>query len=571
MINRWIYCLVIFFIPQILFSVYTHAGENVKGKQIFTQKELDAFNARTLTELLNALPGISANGGIKIQGSSSANVVVFIDGRRITDSANKTNNITGYQASDIEQIEVIKGAGAAAHGDNTAGGVILITTRKGKEGISGMCEASTNTYRVSKIRTKILQRESTSAAGGTFQFTYADQPEEYIDVTSIMLKNLFIEKTLDSGVKWMVNMDGYYGWYQLPGLTYAPTPDAEMKGYEWNLTTTYEKSTFKSQTYYTGYGDDYENPDIGFHHKYLSHALGETLNYSPNFPLIGKTPVGGTLEHHIITSNNFDAQKESQGHLFATKDWGLRKWAILGVGLRVSYYTAFDWGYNPEITLTFPLDKWTLKVNANHSYNTPSIHDRFYNTTYTKGNPDLDLEKVRNFSLGLTWNPMETLGLSANGFYSRIDDAVTQVRYGDITTYENLATTTRKGGEVSVGLKPWQIVNLNLSYVYLLAKNEDTDLYLIEKPEHTFKYTLNIKWKDYSLIHKGTYTSYYYSDSDNSIKMPGRYIGNIRVERSWRDWLVYLETSNFLDKHYEKYRGRPGAERVLRLGVQWDF
>jgi O6-methylguanine-DNA--protein-cysteine methyltransferase len=44
------------------------------------------------------------------------------------------------------------------------------------------------------------------------------------------------------------------------------------------------------------------------------------------------------------------------------------------------------------------------------------------------------------------------LGLSANGFFSRISDAVTQVRYGDITTYENLTTTTRKGREISMYL-----------------------------------------------------------------------------------------------------------------------
>ncbi len=82
---------------------------------------------------------------------------------------------------------------------------------------------------------------------------------------------------------------------------------------------------------------------------------------------------------------------------------------------------------------------------------------------------------------------------------------------------------------------------------------------------------MNIKWKDYSLIHKGTYTSSYFSDSANTIEMPGRYIGDIRLEHTWKDWLVYLDVTNFLDKHYEKYRGRPGAERVFRLGVQWDF
>jgi|LGVF01.1.fsa_nt_gb iron complex outermembrane receptor protein len=107
--------------------------------------------------------------------------------------------------------------------------------------------------------------------------------------------------------------------------------------------------------------------------------------------------------------------------------------------------------------------------------------------------------------------------------------------------------------------------------VCLLAKNEDTDLYLIEKPEHTFKYTLNTKWEAFGLVHKGKYISFYYSDSANTIEIAGRYVGDISLEHTWKDWVVYMETTNFLDKHYEKYRGRPGAERVFRLGVQWDF
>jgi iron complex outermembrane receptor protein len=569
--KKLIWFLFIIFISQSFLALYVYAEKSLKGKQIFTQDQLNAFNARTLIELLNALPGISANGGIKIQGSSSANVVVFIDGRRITDPATKANNIGGYFAKDIEQIEVIKGAGAAIYGDDTAGGVILVTTRKGEKGISGTIETFTDTYKRTQFRAKIVQQNESSAKGGTLQLSYGDGPEYYVDWREVMVKNIFWDKELGSGAKWNINLDALYGVYQYPGLTYAPTPNAELKGYDWNLTTTYKKDVLKSQTYYTGYGDDYENPDANYHHEYLSHVLGETINYELNMPFIGETPVGGTFEHHMITSNNFDTEKESQGHLFATKDWDPAEWVNLAVGFRLSYYTDFDWGYNPEITLTFPLDKWTLKVNANQSYNTPSIHDRFYNTTFTKGNPDLGLEKVRNLSLGLTWNPIEALGLSASGFYSHIDDAVTPVRYGNITTYENLATTTRKGGEISMNLKPWEMVNLNLSYVYLLAKNDDTGLYIIEKPKHTFKYTLNLKWRDFGLIHKGTCTSAYFSDSANTIEIPGRYIGDIRVESSWKDWLVYLETTNFLDKHYEQYRGCPGAERVLRLGVQRDF
>ena len=53
--------------------------------------------------------------------------------------------------------------------------------------------------------------------------------------------------------------------------------------------------------------------------------------------------------------------------------------------------------------------------------------------------------------------------------------------------------------------------------------------------------------------------------------MPDRYIGDIRLTHTWKDWVVYLETTNFLDKHYEKYHGKPGNERIFRLGVHWDF
>ena len=67
---------------------------------------------------------------------------------------------------------------------------------------------------------------------------------------------------------------------------------------------------------------------------------------------------------------------------------------------------------------------------------------------------------------------------------------------------EHLATTTRQGGEIGVDLQPVDIAGLNFSYVHLLAKNDDTDLYhLIEKPEHTFKDTLNLEWSNYGLIH----------------------------------------------------------------------
>jgi len=556
----------------LVFTAGLAAGEEAKNRQLYLREQLAAYNARTLTELLNALPGISVgSGGIKIQGSSSSNVVVLIDGRRITDSATKSSNISGYFAGDIHQIAVVKGAGASIYGDDTAGGVILITTRKAEAGTKATMEAYLDTYKRGMVMGRIVNQQKASARGGTLQLAYGDGDENYMDFRQAMVKNIFWQRQQDNGAKWRINFDGLYGIFLLPGLSHAPTPNAEAVGYDWNLTAAYEDNRLKSQIYYTGYGDDYRNPNIDFRHQYLSHVLGETVNYTLELPWLGTAPAGGTLEHHIITSNNFKTQEESQAHLFATKDWAPAKWINMGIGLRLSCYTAFGWGVNPELTLLFPMDPWTFRLNANRSHNTPSIYNRFYNTTYIRGNPDLGLEKVHNVSLGFSWEPNGKIGLSCNTFYSWIDDAVAQNRYGDYTTYDNLDAITRKGGEFSIDIKPLKMLNLNLSYVYLLAKNSDTGLFLIEKPEHTFKYTVTAKWKNYSLTHKGRYTSSYYSDSDNLIEIPGRYLADIRIGYAWKNYYFYLDVTNLLDRAYETYYGRPGNKRIFRIGLQMDF
>ncbi len=87
----------------------------------------------------NSEPGGSLNISVRGAGSinSSNNVLVVIDGLPGGNTAN-------INPSDIESIEILKDASAAAiYGTRAANGVVLITTKKGKEGIT---QVSYNTY-----------------------------------------------------------------------------------------------------------------------------------------------------------------------------------------------------------------------------------------------------------------------------------------------------------------------------------------------------------------------------------------------------------------------------------------
>ena len=111
---------------------------------VITSEDIESSNARSIPDLLNGEMGISVqdwlgNGkkvSIDMGGFgevSSSNCLVLIDGRRI--NAVDMSNVDWSQVSlsQVERIEIIRGANSVFYGDNAVGGVINIITKKGQE------------------------------------------------------------------------------------------------------------------------------------------------------------------------------------------------------------------------------------------------------------------------------------------------------------------------------------------------------------------------------------------------------------------------------------------------------
>lgn len=126
--------------------------------KVITREEIEKRHYMDLTEAIKRVPGITFhnpgyrggeygyefyNNGISINGDSR--VVILIDGRRVDNSTSVrmgSSSVTGTKSTgvnldqltnmeNIEKIEVIKGPGASAYGQDALGGVINIITRKG--------------------------------------------------------------------------------------------------------------------------------------------------------------------------------------------------------------------------------------------------------------------------------------------------------------------------------------------------------------------------------------------------------------------------------------------------------
>jgi iron complex outermembrane receptor protein len=117
-------------------------GNMNKDVTIITAEDIANSPAKNLPELLDRVPGVNAkvNSSIKDQQvemggfgeSSSSNVVVLVDGRRLNTPDLASPDLSLIDMNSIDHIEVIQGAGTVLYGDNATGGVINIITKKGK-------------------------------------------------------------------------------------------------------------------------------------------------------------------------------------------------------------------------------------------------------------------------------------------------------------------------------------------------------------------------------------------------------------------------------------------------------
>ena len=122
-------------------SRFTLKREN-SGKTVIkiSKQELNNNQGKTVSELINTKSGIEINGsrshagqnlGVYVRGGRNRQVLVLIDGVQVSDSSELSG---GYDfrllnLSQIESIEIIKGAASTLYGSGAAAAVINITTQ----------------------------------------------------------------------------------------------------------------------------------------------------------------------------------------------------------------------------------------------------------------------------------------------------------------------------------------------------------------------------------------------------------------------------------------------------------
>lgn len=148
-------------------------------------EEIEARNARTVAEALEALPGIRVSTGrksepnVSIHGLDQSKILVMIDGVPYYETYYGRLDLNQIPTSNIARIEIHKGAASVLYGANALGGVINIITKEASEDpfTGGRIEVGENSLGVLSL--------SRGARVGRFSywFNYTRQERDGWDVS----------------------------------------------------------------------------------------------------------------------------------------------------------------------------------------------------------------------------------------------------------------------------------------------------------------------------------------------------------------------------------------------------
>ena len=175
------------------FSTTVITAEQIRQSGYTTVR--DVLSKLALVNVRTPLDG-SRSASVDLRGfgeTASANVVFVVDGVKLNDNEGVTPRYGSIPVSSIETIEVIRGGSSVAYGSGASGGVIRITTKKGRgrDGVGGDVFASYGSYDTKELGATLYGGANgfSLVFNGSKEFTngYRDNSEASRDLGSLSL------------------------------------------------------------------------------------------------------------------------------------------------------------------------------------------------------------------------------------------------------------------------------------------------------------------------------------------------------------------------------------------------
>lgn len=574
----------------------------------------------SLDELLRYIPGLElqargplgSQSDITLRGGTFQQVLVLVDGIRVNDP--NTGHFTSYiplAPSEIDRIEVLKGASSTLYGSDAVGGVIHVFTKTfaakkdaSKESILAQLKAGE--YGTVMADAGWFKNTGKTAFGVGGQIIHTDGQAQR----------------------------GIRGFVESQNLT-ASINHFFNDQWQVSLRSSFDRRKFAAQNFYTGFVSDTAQETvtsiwnqlqvvrIGTNNTLRLQAgyknLQDSFSFNPRTPsnqnkshlwqalltnerVLGKktsiTP-GLQFVNKRIASNDRGNHAVSQGAAFLVLNQQVGEQFFFAPAARVEWNERAGWEFVPQVALSYRTNKLQLRTSAGKTIRDADFTERFNNFNRNPvasgqrlGNPDLEAERSFSYEGGADYFIASSLKVSATYFqrYHKklIDYVVTPagqiprnvnlVPNGTYAFAKNIAEVTTSGFETDIQfskqLKNNSAIWATLGFIWLDSKSSDSvpSFYLSSHAKFLTNLSLQFTHKRFAFgltaIYKNRQTQR--GTSPLIAKVSSDYIVlNAKAEATiWKQLSAFVQVDNLTDRLYTDLLGSQMPGRWLLGGIK---
>lgn len=484
--------------------------------EVINRKDIERTGSADVSDVIKAQTGVELGSSIgqtqnvRLQGLNKNQVLILVDGERVTGRVDDAVDLGQIPVNMIEKIEVVKGPLSSTYGSDALGGVVNIITKNPKN--AAMVHSSViggsngrQDYEVSGAHTleglfgdgwnlSLLVNGGWNVYWG---ISHYDTSFSYDGVPEYDRKNADIKINLSDSK--LFQWDLKYGYYTDEMAWQASSIDY----YQVKTFATNDKWTLSSSGNWSM--SDNSNLKVSFHfskNNHGSYKVSNTNFHTDNNVSVEELKTYRTqytfspYESSILTvgmEGNVEENTSGRlknGHRKITNDVGYLEdeWSLwnytLSFGGRYSDNSVFGGFFAPRVSLRCKVtEKMTIRGSYGRGYRAPSFIELFFAFDHAglnymvEGNPNLRPETSHGFNLGIDYARDDLIWFRANFYYNDVTNLIedylkqqaTQATPYSIFSYENISAAVTKGVDIDVDMAPFQHCALSIGYNYTSA------------------------------------------------------------------------------------------------------
>lgn len=596
--------------------------------QVVTKEEIRRNHARNLAEALKYVPGLQLEKlhgkegfGVWIQGMDSERVLILIDGNPLTPSSGNSVDVTQIAVSDVERIEIVKGAMSTLYGAAAMGGVVNVITQEPSDKFRFVADVSGGGWGDQNVKDGPVAKRT-----GNFELS-TKQDKWYAQLVADLVGS--------DGFK-VPGTTGTQGWEGHKNTVSAKFQYQFENDIELTLMPRYYDESATTFKFQPGSGDvpyvdkytrlfttavvEQQKEDLNWKvravvedQKGESDKAAKRETTSKTSQLAGQTAFEINSSHQLtlgaeytregldvvnLTSDKHEVpdKKKTSFDIYAQDSLFVTDSFEVLLGARYNYNDR-DMGHlSPTLNTMYSRHDWlpgrvNLRFGVGNGYRTPNLKEQHYLFDHSqigyvvKGNPDLKPETSINYQFGAEWLFPKQGSFELTAFFNNVKDLIdTSLSVGEtynnmpgvsVYKYQNFEKAELYGAGLVFRSLVGRYIHLDLGYDYLRATDLITKKRLPKRPEHQFKAGMDVFMPaDITFSARWNYQSEEYNDESNDSKTPAYGTWGLKFNQDiTRGWAWYAGADNVTGEQrvFDGQDFRPEEGRFVYLGVRWEL